>query len=111
MQKTYKGFWIILAVLIALVPLGLWLPSLFGQGGAWGEWARDELKNIVGYVPGKFNLLSGLWNAPAADYAVRGTGAYAGYIISALLGAGIIFAVSYLYGKFLLRQDGKGKRR
>ena len=109
MRKPYKSFWIILVILIALVPLGLWLPSLFGAGGAWGEWASDEIKEIAGYVPEKLKVLSGLWNAPASDYAIRGTGQYAGYIISAVLGAGIIFGVSYLIGKSLLR--GNGKRR
>jgi hypothetical protein len=111
MKKAYKGLRTILVVLIVLVPLGIWLPRLFGAGGAWGEWARQEVETIAGYVPRKLHAMSGLWNAPAAGYVIRGTGAYAGYIISAVLGVGIIFGLSYLLGKFLSRQDGKRWRR
>ena len=71
-MKLVTKFWIGIAVLIVLSPLGLLLPEYFKAGSAWGEWGADEMHKLVGYVPKGLEKLSSLWNAPMPDYAFKG---------------------------------------
>ena len=50
-MKLITKFWIGIAVLIVLSPLGLILPDHFKAGSAWGEWGADEMQKLVGYIP------------------------------------------------------------
>ncbi|MDA8169965.1 MAG: hypothetical protein M0Z59_09785 [Nitrospiraceae bacterium] len=110
-MKWNKKLWVPVVILVLLVPLGLWLPERFGAGGAWGEWAADGIKNIIGYVPRGLERTSGLWGNKTIlpDYEVHGLGAYAGYLVSAAAGVAIVVAVSFLIGK-ALSFAGKGKK-
>ena len=110
-MKLITKFWIGIAVLIVLSPLGLILPEHFKAGSAWGEWGADEIQSLVGYVPKGLEKLSSLWNAPIPDYAFKGweekglSHLSFSYIISAIVGIGATALVIFLISKILLRGD------
>ena len=106
-MKLITKFWIVIAVLIVLSPLGLILPEHFKAGSVWGEWGADEMQKLVGYVPKGLEKLSGLWKAPMPDYAFKGweekplAGLSIAYIASAVIGILTCIAVAFLLAKFL----------
>lgn len=109
-MKTIKKLWIWLIVLIFLAPLGLILPEYFKAQDAWGEWGIDGIKELIGYVPQGLEKLSSLWKAPMPDYALKGWEdkglpqlSFA-YILSAIVGIGIIVVVMLYIGKFLSKK-------
>jgi cobalt/nickel transport system permease protein len=85
-------FWVVLAVLIFLTPLGLLAP-----GTAWGEWGSNQLTRMgLSFVPQGIKQLEGLWGAPLAGYKFTSLGnANLGYIISAAVG---VIVISVLTG-------------
>ena len=109
-MKLTTKFWIGIMVLIVLSPLGLILPEHFKAGSAWGEWGADEMQKLVGYVPKGLEKLSALWNAPMPDYAFKGweekglSHLSLAYIISAIVGIGIIVLVMMGIGKLLSKK-------
>lgn len=110
-MKITAKFWIGIAVLIILSPFGLILPERFKAGSAWGEWGADEIRKLVGYIPRGLEKLSGLWNAPMPDYAFKGweekglSHLSLAYIISAVVGIGVITVIVLVIGKILARKD------
>jgi hypothetical protein len=104
-MKIINKLWIGLGVLIVLSPLGLILPDRFKAGSAWGEWGADEM------VPQGLKKLSELWNSPMPDYAFKGWEEKGlqylsvAYIVSAIVGIGIIILVVMGIGKLLTRKD------
>ena len=110
-MKITTKFLIGIAVLVVLSPLGLLLPAHFKAGGAWGEWGVDEMQKLVGYVPKGLAKLSSLWSAPMPDYAFKGweekglSRLSFAYIISAIVGIGIIVLVMIGIGKLLSKKD------
>ena len=110
-MKIITKFWILICVLIVLSPLGLLLPDHFKAGAAWGEWGPDEVKGLVGYVPGGLERLSSLWSAPIPDYAFRGweerplSSLSVGYVFSAAIGVLVCIGVVFILGKFLSRKE------
>ena len=109
-MKITAKFWIGIAILIILSPLGLILPEHFKAGSAWGEWGADEMRKLVGYIPQGLEKLSGLWNAPMPDYAFKGwkekglSHLSFAYIISAIVGIIIISGVALIIGKILSKK-------
>ncbi|PIP19007.1 MAG: cobalamin biosynthesis protein [Candidatus Omnitrophica bacterium CG08_land_8_20_14_0_20_41_16] len=110
-MKIITKFWIGLAVLIILSPIGLILPEHFKAGSAWGEWGADEMQKLAGYVPNGLKRLSILWNAPMPDYAVKGWEEKGllylifAYIISAIVGIGLIVLVAMGIGRLLSKKE------
>jgi hypothetical protein len=109
-MKLITKFWIGIAVLIVLSPLGLIFPEYFKAGSAWGEWGANEMQKLVGYVPKGLAKLSTLWNAPMPDYVFKGweekglSHLSFAYIISAIVGIGIIVVVMIGIGKLLAKK-------
>lgn len=109
-MKITTKFLIGIAVLVVLSPLGLILPVHFKAGSAWGEWGADEIQKLVGYVPQGLEKLSILWNAPIPDYAFKGWEEKGlsylsfAYIMSAIVGIGIIVLVMVGIGKLLAKK-------
>jgi len=104
----YRKLWWGLAALILFTPLGL-----LAQGTAWGEWAPDELKEFLGFIPAGLERLSQTWSALLPDYTLPGFDqgfgpAAAIYIFSALIALGIIFLLTYLFGRLQAATE-KGK--
>jgi len=75
----------VLLIFIVLVPLGLL------AGEAWGEWGKDELTKLLGYIPSGFEKFSDLWKAPFRDYTIFDLPATFSYILSAVVGCALIF--------------------
>lgn len=110
MKKWRKFVLAPLALLALLTPIGLWLPGLFGAGGAWGEWSARELGRITGYIPKGMKNLNGFWRAPAAGYAMAGARGGSGYLASALIGAAVVIFAGFIIGKVLLRNGKRGRK-
>jgi len=109
-MKLITRFWIGIAILIAVSPLGLILPEHFKAGSAWGEWGADEMQKLVGYVPQGLEKLSNLWNAPLPDYAFKGWEEKGlphlsfAYIISAIAGICLVALIALLLGRWLTKK-------
>lgn len=107
-MKITRKLWIGLLILAVLSPLGLLLPAWFGAGSAWGEWSAEEIKGLVGHVPVQMQRMSGLWHAPMPGYARPGASQTAQslwYIVSALVGIGLVVGLSFLLGRWLARNE------
>jgi len=106
-----RRLWIIVILLALLTPLGIWLPERLRAGGAWGEWAPEDLEEQVGFLPHGLAGLAGLWKAPAPDYAPSGWEGKpfalqgAAYIASALVGLVMCGAIIWLMGRWLARKE------
>ncbi|MGC8802405.1 MAG: PDGLE domain-containing protein [Bacteroidales bacterium] len=101
-----KKYWIFLAIMAVLSPLGIFLPSWFNAGDAWGEWSVDVVKQHVGYEPAQMKKTAEIFHAPIPDYNFFGeegslTSQAVAYIISAFLGAGIILLITFGLQKML----------
>ncbi len=87
---TAWKLWLGLGALLVFTPLGI-----LAVGTAWGEWRPRDFS--PGRVPHGLERLSSLWRAPFAGYApafVHSPGF--GYLISAMLGVGLILFLSLL---------------
>ena len=102
MFKNYRKLWWALGALIILSPLGL-----IATGTAFGEWSAEELMDVVGFIPAGLAKIDGIWAyAPLPDYGILGlAGSFlqsaAGYIVSALIGAGLVMAVISIFNKLV----------
>jgi|ERR1035437_2244059 hypothetical protein len=91
-----------LIFLIIFAPVGL-----LAAGTAYGEWAPDELKDRIGFVPHGLGELSDLWHAPLQDYNILHTTSFkdsklvssAEYILSAVIGVIVGGGFLYFIGK------------
>ncbi|MFA5353921.1 MAG: PDGLE domain-containing protein [Thermodesulfovibrionales bacterium] len=101
-----------LIVMAVLSPLGIIIPEAFHAGDAWGEWGKDTLKELLGFVPEGLQRLSATWTAPVPDYNF-GSGESSlsvqvfSYILSALVGIAIAASVIYLISRLLRQGNGK----
>jgi len=102
-----RKLWIGLAVLAALTPLGIILPGIFGAGGAWGEWSREALKDMLGYLPRGLEGLGGIWKAPIREYGAGGGSPYITYIASGILGIALVALIAYIIRKTVFRAHGE----
>jgi cobalt/nickel transport protein len=107
MTKFQKRLWIGLLVMALLSPLGIVLPARFNAGGAWGEWASEELQKLIGYVPDGLKRLSDLWKAPLPDYHPGGNASIISqsiwYILSGLLGILVVGVAVYAIMKLVIK--------
>lgn len=82
-NRSVRGLWMALAVLVVLTPLGI-----LASGKAWGEWKPQDFSK----PPAGLEKLAGLWRAPLADYVPDFVGNSAvGYLLSAFLGVALIW--------------------
>jgi len=120
---TARKLWIALAALLILTPLGI-----LAVGSAWGEWSaqdfsdpqtRRQIANASRQLapppaaPRGLERLSAIWTAPMSRYApsfIRG--ASFGYVVSAMVGVGLIIALALLLNWLLgLRAPPPSRRR
>ena len=89
-RSAFRKLWLLLAVLVVLVPLGLLAP-----GSAFAEWSASDLEAIFGMSPpaGLTNL-EGMYNAPFKDYSVPGATSFTqlseAYILAAVIGVSVL---------------------
>ena len=110
MTRSQKKLWIGLLVLALLTPLGVILPEKFKAGGAWGEWAPEELKKLIGYLPEGLRRMAELWKAPVPDYNLGGEGAsmtvqVLSYIVSGLIGILAAGLIIFLIAKVIVKNE------
>ena len=110
-MTTIKKLWIGIGILALLTPLGLIIPSLFGAGGAWGEWGLEEMKKLVGYIPEGMQRLAHIWKSPMPDYTVSGQKQglaveSLAYVLSVIVGIAITAGTVYVITKLLGRKNG-----
>ncbi len=107
--RATRPLWLGLALLMALTPLGL-----LAAGTAWGEWGAEDFANPAtreqiaaasnnqappAQPPTGLSRLASLWTAPMPDYAPPFLRSAAfGYIMSAMVGTGLIILVFFLIG-------------
>ncbi len=109
-MKEVRRLWVTLLVLALLSPIGLFLPSLFRAGAAWGEWGLDEIRGMLGYAPAGMEKTANIWRAPLPDYALPGQQTASlshlgvSYVLSAFVGMGICAGGAYLVGRWLTRR-------
>ncbi len=113
-----RGLWIGLAALMILTPLGL-----LAAGTAWGEWkaqdfgdheARKQIAVVSGnqtppaQPPQGLAHLSSIWTAPLSGYAPPFMqGAAFGYILSAMIGVGLIILMFLFISRFTRRSQSR----
>jgi len=109
-MKIIAKFWIGIAVLAILSPLGLIVPGFFKAGSAWGEWKAGEMQSLVGYIPQGLHKLSTLWNAPMPDYVGKGCMGKGvarmsiGYMLSAIVGVAVVVLMVMGLGRLLVKK-------
>ncbi|MBN2652616.1 MAG: PDGLE domain-containing protein [Spirochaetales bacterium] len=109
-MTTIKKLSIGLIVLAILTPIGLWLPTQFKAGDAWGEWGTEYFEEELGYIPEKMQETAELWNAPMPDYAfatedeASTTMTVFSYILSAIIGIIICFGLVFFLGWILSKK-------
>lgn len=104
MFKRYAKLWWALGAFIILCPLGL-----IATGTAFGEWGLDELAKSeeVGFIPQGLAKFADFWqHAVLPDYSIPGmtatfTQSAIGYIVSAIVGVGLVLIVISLLGKIV----------
>jgi cobalt/nickel transport system permease protein len=122
---TLRRFWLVVGLLLVLTPLGI-----VAVGSAWGEWGPEEFTNaearqrieaasrdhvLPARPPQGLERLATVWKAPISRYApgfVRS--AHFGYMLSALIGVGLIallFWSARLITPKLQNAGGRKRRR
>ncbi len=119
-RRSLRPLWAGLGVLMVLAPLGI-----LAAGTAWGEWAAEDFSDPAirqeiadaslgaappADAPSGLEHLSAVWTAPWPDYAppfVRS--ASFGYVLSAVLGVGLVILVFLLFDRLagLGRREGR----
>lgn len=113
-----RSLWAGVALLLILTPLGI-----LAAGTAWGEWTardfsdpalRERIVSSSGHHPLPANApwglqrLSSLWSAPFAGYrSPLVHERFIGYLMSALVGAGIILATFLFVSWAIQRKKGE----
>lgn len=114
--RSTRRLWYWLAGLMLASPLGL-----LAAGTAWGEWGAEDFASAAARqqmlaasggvappdaVPSGLERLASVWRAPIPDYAPAFLhDLYVGYIVSALIGAGLIVLLLLLIGKWVGRHE------
>lgn len=85
-RSIFRRLWMLIAVLVVLVPLGLLAP-----GSAFAEWGSSDLEAIFGMTPpAGLRSLESLYNAPFSGYSVPGATTFTqlsfAYILAAVIG-------------------------
>ena len=88
MKRNKKYLLAFVLTAIALTPLGL-----IANGGAWGEWSIEEIRAMLGFVPASIENAKPLVHVLIPDYEIGGLNSVASTLISALLGAVLVFLV------------------
>lgn len=108
-MKSYKKYLIFLGILILLSPLGIILPKYFKASGAWGEWSVESVKQQTGRIPQGMKKTAEIYSAPIPDYNMgkendKISKRSINYIISGLVGTGIILIITFGMTKLFTRK-------
>jgi cobalt/nickel transport system permease protein len=113
-----RKLWAMLGVLMILTPLGL-----LATGAAWGEWGTEAFSHaetrqqialasadqaLPPGTPTGLARLSSLWNSPMPGYEPPFLRGSAGYVLSALLGTGLVILLWLAAGRLLAAARRRG---
>jgi hypothetical protein len=103
----YRRYFLALGILALLTPLGL-----LAGGTAWGEWGTEEILSLVGFVPRGMEQAATWWQALLPDYQIKALGEgrlaeSAGYVISAVLGSALVYGLTVIFTKMLMKHGAK----
>ena len=119
---TLRRLWLALGILLVLTPLGI-----LAVGSAWGEWSTHDFSNATmrhqiaaasghqlppAQAPRGLQRLSSVWTAPLSRYApafIRSE--KFGYLVSAMVGTGLILLACLLLNRLLLLRLATGHGR
>lgn len=110
MKSLEKKLWFSLIIMMSLTPLGILLPKLFKAGDAWGEWAPETLKEMLGFIPRELMRMSELWKAPLPDYSIAGGQPslvleIIGYVFSGFIGIVLVGITVYLVMRLTMKDE------
>ena len=96
--------YILLGSLTSFTPLGL-----LAKGTAWGEWGKEEILNMLGYIPKGMNKSTSI-NAIMSDYSIKNLSELMGYLLSGIIGIILVFLFFILlkYIKLAIQNKNKG---
>ncbi len=96
--------YILLGSLTIFTPLGL-----LSKGTAWGEWGKEEILNMLGYIPKGMNKSTSI-NAIMSDYSIKNLSELMGYLLSGIIGIILVFSFFILlkYIKLAIQSKNKG---
>lgn len=98
-KGSLRPLWAAVIVLAVLVPLGL-----LASGTPWGEWGKEELGELLGYVPSGVEKFEGAWKGALPDYGQEAEGGRAVlYVLSALGGSAVLVALVYAWSRLWKR--------
>jgi cobalt/nickel transport system permease protein len=106
MKHNYAKLWWGLGLLILFTPLGL-----LAEGTAWGEWSPEDLSAKTGFIPSGLETGASFWkHTVIPDYAFPGMeGSFltsaGGYILSAVIGLGLIYVTITILGKWVAKNE------
>ncbi len=111
-MKSYKKYILFIGILIILSPIGLILPDLFNAGDAWGEWSVETVKEETGTEPAGMKKDAEIFKAPIPDYNLGKeddslSKLSVNYIISGLIGTGIILILTFGAIKIISRKHAE----
>lgn len=111
-MKENKKIILLFALLVALLPAGILIPRFFHAGDAWGEWSVKSVKEQTGMEPSGMKKSADTYEAPMPDYSVEKDNqslwaSSANYIVSGLVGTGIIFALTFISVKLIAHKPSK----
>lgn len=98
--RPMRPLWAMLGVLVVLTPLGL-----IATGTPWGEWGKEDIMGLLGYVPSGMDKVGDSWTALMPDYDIPwlserfGGAGPVTYILSAIAGSAAIVLLIYLWGR------------
>ncbi|MBI5344223.1 MAG: hypothetical protein HZB83_02625, partial [Deltaproteobacteria bacterium] len=85
-----------------LTPIGL-----IASGTPWGEWGKDEVLKIAGFVPSGMDRFGDVWRGFLPDYGMPGVenrfASAVFYVLSAAVGSGAVVFAIYLWGRLWRR--------
>jgi len=93
-KSSLRPLVVFIAILAVLVPLGL-----IASGTPWGEWGKEELGELLGYVPSGMERLEGAWQGLLPDYGQGSGRSPLFYLAAAFLGSVLVVGAVYLWGR------------
>lgn len=100
-KASLRPLWAVVIILAVLAPLGL-----VATGTPWGEWGKEELGALLGYVPSGLERFEGAWKGGLPGYGQEAEGGHERaffYVLSALGGSAIVVALVYAWSRLWKR--------
>ena len=109
MTAFQKKILVVLIVLAAASPIGIYLPAKFNAGSAWGEWSAETIEKMIGFMPEGLNKTADLWKAPLPGYSLGDDKSpfivqAVSYVISGVMGIALCLLILYGLSKLLVRK-------